>query len=218
LTDVLIGYNCGTSGPTGSTGGPPFDGDILQFESSNNKWENRPGKYDTMLLTLVEKNTSGSNAPTWRKITDNGSGSQGVFAYHYASNVEEELYFTVQLPNSYEPGSNIIPHVHFVPRSNAAGVVRWALEYSWANETSTFPTTTIITQNQTITVATQNRHYITSLPTITGTGFRIASQLLGRIYRDASNAADTYPNDAALLHFDFVFERCGTGSNNFYVK
>jgi len=62
------------------------------------------------------------------------------------------------------------------------------------------------------------KHQIAVLPDIIATGDKISTMLGCRLFRDGSNAADTYANDAALLEIDFHFMLNTPGSSQEYTK
>jgi hypothetical protein len=177
----------------------------------------------TDLVAPVNATTrGGSKDPDFNKLFDNGSGSQGVFAFDFDQSIEEELYFMVQMPHSWKIGSDIHPHVHWTAKSNVgATAVRWGLEYTWVNVGATFPNTTIIYGSTPIPIAspvTAGKHSITPLTSISGAGKELSSILVCRVFRDASHAGDTYTSDATLLMIDFHFEEDSFGSNTQYSK
>jgi len=61
------------------------------------------------------------------------------------------------------------------------------------------------------------QHLIASFGAISGTGKTMNSILVCRLYRDATNAADTYVNEAGLLSFDIHFEIDKLGSDGSYT-
>jgi len=65
----------------------------------------------------------GSKFPTFTKITDDGSGSQGVFTYEFSASQEQEIYFVAQLPHGYKSGTDLYPHIHWYPTNTDTGSV-----------------------------------------------------------------------------------------------
>ena len=91
----------------------------------------------------------------------------------------------------------------------AGHVVKWAMDYTKAKIGATFGATsnisgTAIVGGGDITVA--DEHMITSLTAIAMTGDTISTVLICRLYRNSSDAADTYAGTAGLLYVDFHFE------------
>lgn len=138
----------------------------------------------------------------------------------------DALYFVVQLPHSWKEGTTIYPHIHWIPQANGAasanGVV-WELEYTWANNGETFPTTTKLAAS-TISPALSGNlvaktHYITPLGAgITATGKKISSMLVCRIARLGDDGSDTFTGTSGVLEIDFHYQLDTFGSREEYVK
>jgi hypothetical protein len=145
-------------------------------------------------------------------------GAGNLLIYRFDGNATtEQVYFTIQLPHSYKEGSDITPHVHWSPINANAGNVKWQLEYSWANIDATFPAVTTITATDAAS-GTAWDHQTIDFSAITGTGKTISSMLVCRLFRDPTDAADTYASDAALLEIDFHFEINTIGSRAILTK
>jgi hypothetical protein len=208
--ETSIGLNCADPG---STGPFPRTGDILQYNSTTGKWENEPGLWDDLRVPVTSTTSGGSNAPLFQGFKNNGAGSKGVFLYYFSQNNEEELYFTAQLPHSYKEGTDIEAHVHYVPGiTGATGTVRWGLEYTWSNMNDFFGDTTLVTSDGIITPNTMNKHYYQDIATLSGTGKKISSMLVCRIYRSNTGVTNNYSADVGLMEIDFHFQQCGIGS------
>lgn len=150
---------------------------------------------------------------------------------------EQEVVFTTQMPHGWKEGTSIFPHVHWTSgRANEEGTletlstapganrVTWGLEYTWVNVGSEFPATTIITGTA---VATPNagsialyEHVITPIGTggINGSGKKLSSMLVCRLFRNSSAGTDTYAGEAGLLEIDFHYQIDSDGSNQEYTK
>lgn len=163
-----------------------------------------------------------SNNPTWDTLVGN------LQMLWFDKNTMEQVFFEIQLPHRYKVGSNISPHVHWVPKANggAGHVVSWGLEYVWASIGETFSgtSTTIYGNAHTPSADTSviaNRHYLTSLTDIIGTGKGFSSMLICRLFRNATgggDSADTYDDDAGLLEFDVHFEIDSPGTREEFIK
>lgn len=170
-----------------------------------------------------------------RVVLDNGSdgatfgymiGSSGPQIYYFRDNgTLESMSFVVQLPHSWKEGTTIYPHLHWVPEASESGNVEFNLEYSWANYDPTTPqvfpsyTTTTVVANGPFTA---NSHQITGLTPanagIDGTGKKISSILVCRLWRNSSRAADTYNDIVGLLFVDFHIQIDSWGSREEFIK
>jgi hypothetical protein len=182
---------------------------------------------DDLRVPVTSTRVSGSKDPDFAVFSTDGAGSQGVFAYWFDKSLEEELYFIVQLPHAWSQGSNIKPHVHWTPKTDGAegAFVRWGLEYTWANVGGTFGNTSIVyadvSSAETAThaedsVVLANKHYVTSLPSLDGTGKLLSGIINCRVFRDTAN--DTYSDDAGLLEIDFHYTINSFGSDEAFTK
>lgn len=142
------------------------------------------------------------------------------------NNTLEQVFFTVQMPHNWKQGSTIYPHVHFSPTSTNTGdtnerVVRFSLEYTWANIGDTFGATNTLNLDSDPFVpnTSQWKHLLAKNGTgIAGTGKTLSSMLVCRLFRDPSDNADTYPQDVAFLQFDVHYEIDSLGSSSEYTK
>ena len=169
--------------------------------------------YDDLRVTLDK----GSDAAKLKNIIGD------VQIWHFENNRDDVMSFTVQLPHTYKEGTNIFPHIHWVPTTSGTGNVEWQFEYSWANFNSTFPALTTLTSVGSAG-GTALAHKITAFSDggpgegIDGTGKTISSILLCRIRRDAGQGNDTYSADVGALYFDIHIEVNTMGSRSEYSK
>lgn len=189
--------------------------------------------WDDLRVPLTAGKLGLTNPPTWSQYRDNGAASIGVYAYAFSDQAvaanEEELWFQVQLPHNWKEGTDIKPHIHWgIKTAGAANeFVKWGLEYTWANIDGTIGATTIITSNASSaatattsgdTTLVINKHYVTDIGTISGTGKTISSMLLCRVFRNSSHADDDLAQDAYGFEVDLHHEIDTLGSRQTLVK
>jgi hypothetical protein len=174
--------------------------------------------YDDLRVPLSEPST-GTTKPDWARFPFGATGDVPFINWFKASGVDE-MYFVVQMPHDWAEGTTIHPHIHWVPSANGSGSVFWKLQYTFSKLGEEFPaydtkegTTTV--PNETLV---KDRHYLTPLGEISGTGKTISSMLICRIYRDGSHASDTYLGLAGALEIDFHYIRNTLGSRTEYTK
>lgn len=139
--------------------------------------------------------------------------SHGVFMYYFNKDIVQELFFTAQLPHSWAEGTDIEPHVHYVRSVKDTGTVVWGLEYTWENMNDIFgKTTTIYTYDPVPSIA--GKQIYQSFGLIDGSGKKVSSMLVCRIFRDALNPKDTYAHEVGLLEIDFHIKNNSIGSSN----
>lgn len=170
---------------------------------------------------------TGTKIPAYTNYLAGGSAS-GLYFYLFDNAIvalEKEVNFKLQLPHGKLLGSAIHIHVHWVPTStgNAGDKVRWGLEYTKANPNGTFgavgayiyATDPISPPSTTPTIHT---HYITEFADIDMTGDALSTILLCRLFRNSSDAADTFAGDVGLLYIDAHIEFSQLGSNDEYAQ
>jgi len=165
--------------------------------------------------------------PSFEVFMDDGSGRRGVYAYSFGNaqaNNEEQIMFTIQMPHGWIEGSDIYPHIHWSPRDNGSGVVVWGIEYTWVDYNSItpgeFPPTTTITAESVAIANDNHKHLVTSFGAITPSADQdnISSILMVRVFRNSSNPADTYSDEAFGLSFDLHYEMNTIGSRTEWTK
>lgn len=201
-------------------GNNTFVGDLYttgDIEYQNTFW-------DDIRVPVLSTKLGGTKTPGFAKVLDNGVGSQGVFAYNFDDSTEEEVYFMCQIPHTWKEGTNLQAHVHWMPTVNggAGEKVSWGLEYSWQSIGSVFGNTTLAYGDTPTTTGTlvADKHYLTEIADIDGSGHTFSSMLICRLFRDAGGVGgtDDYSNDATLLEFDFHYEIDSPGTSEEYVK
>lgn len=186
-----------------------------------------PAQWGDLITGLTAGRPGAAKPPDFSQIFDDGSGSKGVYAWSFgdeaAAGNEENMFFAIQLPHSYQEGSDIEAHFHWIPAvGGAAGqFVKWGLEYTWTNRGASFSNTTIITSDassasgatkQGVGTLVAGDHYVTELGNIDGTGQTISSVLLCRVFRNSSHGDDDLAQAAFGLSLDFHFRKDTRGS------
>ena len=136
----------------------------------------------------------------------------------------------MQLPHSYMPGTDIYPHVHFIPVTAISDTetVVWTINYSGAAVGAVFPATAAVTCTFTNNAATRfsldpdalsgtdivaDTHLIAGGATIDGTDFGLSSVIDGRLTR----AAGTYAGEVLLSSSDSHIRINRLGSQQEYA-
>jgi len=204
---------------------PSDDGYILTTHGSgdNPTWEDTSDfltssdliVWDDLRVPITSVETSGIRDPSF-EIFDNGLRT---YAFTYQANQlnEEEVFFIAQLPHSYREGTNIYPHVHWSPSTTDTNTVRWGFEYSWSNVSDVYPSSTTI-YSDVDTGGVAKKMLIGSFGELDGTGKKISSILVCRLFRNSSHLNDTYTENAFIFEFDFHFQSDSFGSSQQYIK
>jgi len=164
---------------------------------------------------------------TWNDIlvplttTKIGSNDRPLFveseiAYAFPqNNTTERMFFTVQMPHSWEEGSVIYPHVHWKQSLNLNPT--FVMEYKWFNVGETIPATwtTLTINSQTQPYTGGDLHQVSrSLTGIDGSGKKLSSFILIVLYRNDN----VYTGNVLTYQFDIHYRIDSFGSNFEYVK
>ena len=168
------------------------------------------GDFATSLVTAKP----GGRSPDWSQLADDGSGSRGVYCWHFPSNSITEVQIAVETLHGYKEGTAIVPHIHFVQPDGTAGKgIRWGLELTWIPASGAMPNTSFSGVTG-ITSALSKDSHRTDFPAIDGTGQTIDSQLVARIFRDTGHGDDDYAQSVPGLTVGFHYQRDSVGSQN----
>ena len=128
--------------------------------------------------------------------------------------IEESAYFAMQMPHDWKPQSELEPHVHWFTTGATTTVVRWAFEYSMAEIGSTFsaPTTLHSTSKPTGNLLHEYGDFDSRIDMSGVSSSSVSLMFVCRLFRDSSNAADTYVGDAGMSEFDFHYQKSRLGS------
>lgn len=156
----------------------------------------------------------GASAPSL--VAFAGSGTLYVPAFGGVGPVQE-VFFSIQMPHSWSEGSPIYPHIHWSPVNGNSGNVKWNLEYTKASVNGVFGTPTTLSAVDPAS-GTAWSHQVIGFGEVDMTDHKISTMLHCRIWRDSSDAQDTYTSDAAFLEVDFHFKQDSIGSSEPFVK
>ena len=177
--------------------------------------------WDDLRVDSLTTKVGTSKIPDFTVYKTDSSGSQGVFTYWFDKDTQEEIYFSVQMPHSWD-STDIYPHVHWIPRvtgSTTSETVEWGLEYTWANINSIYGNTNIVYAQSTSSLV-GDTHYLTSFTPITPSSGQneISSIMMCRLFRNSTGVNDTYSTDAGLLEFDIHYAMNTLGSRTELIK
>lgn len=137
--------------------------------------------------------------------------SGGIWSNRFDDAAVQSAHGTLEIQHDYKDGSNLEVHIHWSPSTTNTGNCRWGFEYTVANMNATFPATTTTYAVQAGS-GTVNQHQYLTVVTITGTGLTAGANIAFRIFRDGTNAADTFTGNAFLHKIAFHYEADKLGS------
>lgn len=174
----------------------------LRTTGNGLSWRNGP------IELISARPGPGISAPGFAKLTDDGSGSAGVFADHFSSGTTESLMFSYTLDQPWAEETDVHFHIHWGGTDGNAGNVNWKVEYIWMNDGDATDGNT-----STVSVVVANPGLVlteTNFPDITGTGFTTGAIFVGRLYRD-TGASDTYGSDVVGISLGLHHQVDGIG-------
>lgn len=135
----------------------------------------------------------------------------------------EALYFETQIPHNYCEGSDLKVHLHWTPHTRGAAevgaTVAWGVKYVVVSRQGTFGS--VQTADLTDTCGgVDDKHETSPEVTVDGTGLKMSSMIIGKVYRGATDtwATDTSGNRPALLELDFHYQIDSLGSVSYDSK
>lgn len=164
--------------------------------------------WDDLRVPVSSIKRIGNSDPDWETFLD------GTYALAFDKSVDQEVAFFVQIPHSWKLGTDLHPHVHWSPSDTDTGSVTWKLEYTIADITGTFGSTTTMSVTDAAD-GTAYKHQYADLGDIDMSGYTdtgdVSIILICRLYRDVDDG-DDYDADAFLHEIDFHFEKDTIGS------
>ena len=123
--------------------------------------------------------------------------SGGMKSFGFDGNtVTEELFYHLDVQHDYIAAGDMIFHVHWMPATATGGDVKWQIEYQWVEAGATWPAPSTLTGTTAAgTTAWADKRTDITIP---GTGHTYNSRLMVRLFRNPTDAADTYTGDAVL--------------------
>jgi len=155
-----------------------------------------------------------ANAPD---LINLNSTSIKIAAFNGAATLEE-VSSHKELNHNYQEWTDLSFHIHRAPTTTGTGNVKWFLEYYITD--GNWPTVKA-TGTITVTSAASGTAWDTTIGsfwTITWTSFTIWDQVSLRLYRDPTDAEDTYWADAVVKTFGYHYKVDTMGSRQLTSK
>jgi hypothetical protein len=205
-------------------------GDIFVNISANSIKEINTDIGDLNIKTAAGY-TAVIDQPVWQDInlggTALGTGASApdlinldttsISVYAFDGNVTSEMLSgSFELQHDYKEGTDLYPHLHFLPVNANAGTVKFFLEYYIREDNRVKLTATISATKATNSIAWEE--LLLAFPAITGTSLKIGSQIFFRLYRVPTDAADTYNSDVALATVGIHYQIDTLGSRQISTK
>lgn len=170
---------------------------VIDIEAETNS-------YDDLVFPITTLNPPGTESAATLVASSGPSGDQLALVF-VANNV---FLVAPQMSHTWTPGTTIFPHLHFMPQTTAALTNKWRISYAVADINGMFPTSTIVTNNITITAGSEQwEHKLVNVPTngIPMTGKTGPSTEVLLRYTLLATSGDTH-----VISFDIHYHTGGT--------
>lgn len=138
--------------------------------------------------------------------------------YKFETGLQQRIDVIFQLPHGWDR-TNIHPHIHWKPYTNATGNVLWNLQYSWTNNLGIQPAFTGSNVNATVNVvggAILREHIVTLGNIVPNTNQKESSIIKFIITRVGTDPRDTYTHDILFDEFDIHYYNAKAGTDPEY--
>jgi len=148
---------------------------------------------------------------------DYGSICADAFGYCFDPAETETVYFSIQMPHSWNMETNIRPAIHWMPQTASVGSVLFGFTYRLGNVDGSFSAATTITSLATAT-ANDNKHLLTTFSLVSMAGYTLSTIMLCSLSRYGNGSGDDYPSDIGLLNFDLYYKQDCVGTCSLTCK
>jgi hypothetical protein len=139
-----------------------------------------------------------------------------TLAYEFIDGSVSETYVNWDVPFQWAAGTDLYAAIHWSPGANTnTGTVRWGLEFTAAPVNGTFPDTTTIYIDATISTASAWKHCQNVSVPYSGSLVQPNERFLIRLYRDGASGTDTFAASAYLIGIDFYYQVNKFGTPSF---
>lgn len=139
----------------------------------------------------------------------------GIVAYAYGPSAMSESFANWDVPFSWAVGTDLYLAFHWSPgNSTAVGVVRWGIEYIWADVNGVFGDA-VTEYYDCATDGTAYKHFQNVSTPFPGGLAAPNMRFLMRIFRDGASVNDTFSADAFLIGVDFYYQVNKFGTYSF---
>jgi len=130
----------------------------------------------------------------------------------------DELHGVFEMLHDYVEGEDCYLHAHWFAVASGTGAVVLGVDYGIANVNEALAFTTGVTSVQaTITEDKTGVHYATNVATISGTGLKIGSQIMFRMYRPRI-ATNTHAENIGIITLGLHYPINSLGSKGITTK
>jgi hypothetical protein len=187
----------------------------VSADNASVEWvDNFDDEWDDIIIPGTSVRTTGATPPDIEAFGPTGT----IFLPTFAGTgvLVEQAFGAFEMPHSWKEGTIIRPHIHWAPKTNAAGNVKWQLSYSIADANGNFGAEA--TLKAVAAGGAAWKHVVTEFETLAMAGLHIGAIIAFRIFRNPADGEDTYEDDAYLLSLGVHFQQDRAGSTGVFTK
>lgn len=138
----------------------------------------------------------------------------GTFVLSFSATANEEAFLNWDVPLQWAPGTDFYAAIHWSPgTSTNTGNVRWGFEFTSAPISGVFGDTTFFYVSGAAD-GTAWKHLQSVSAPYPGAAAAPNQRFIIRLFRDAVNVADTFPDAAYLIGVDFYYQTSKFGTQS----
>lgn len=143
------------------------------------------------------------------------SPTQDVFkgtteVLQFSDVLEDTVFGSIQMPHDWNPGTSVVPHVHWSPMGTGTGDIVWGLKYILVPESGDSSAEIPDSKAHTISSNSQYKGIVTTFATIDMTGYGTSTVILFQLWRETTG--NTLAGLAALFDIDFHYQSINYGT------
>jgi hypothetical protein len=173
----------------------------------NNNFEVNDENYDDLRLLASQTKLDSSNPPV-------ATSYKGGSVLAFASNPNQKMYITAQLPHSWD-GQDIEIHLHLaLPVAGSGGGVenvKFDITHSWSSIGAQYPAESTITATLDVQDELVDAHVLMEIDDIAAGGNTFSSCIIMSLERDTGVAND-YASSVYLVDVDMHYRKDKLGS------
>jgi len=199
--------------PTGVGTGTADSGTLNKSARVDHVHKMRTG-WDDIIIPIEATSKTGANIPTYQLI---GGGGTVVRAWAFA--VNDEVFFSVELPPSYKSGTDLKAHIHWMgdtDSGSSGSTCAFEITKQWramTGEAWTISGTGEVTMTGSGSETGAYVSRYTDLGDLSGAGMEIGSLICGRVARVTNGAVD-YTGNVYILELGLHYQMDSFGSLN----
>ncbi len=174
--------------------------------------------WEDLQFPLTAAKLTGVSDPNFTKVTDNGSGSTGIYAYSFSATADQQVFISAEMVHEWKEGSDYYFHLHWYPSTADTGRIVFSIEWAVSNIGATIGNSIVTVYVYNLNTPNSKKQFMTEMLTIPGAGLTISHGIGFTIKRLGSDSRDTYPGAIWITRAAIHYEKDAIGSTTRLVK